>query len=114
MARRLDVVFAEIDQAIAGITEATQGKSFEEFSESWVLRHAVQRGIEIISEATRHVPDELLATCPGIPWPSIRAIGNLLRHEYHRIADAVIWAVVTDDLPALQQALATIRRNLNV
>jgi hypothetical protein len=36
---------------------------------------------EIISEATRHVPDGLLATCPEIPWRKIRCVGRVLRHE---------------------------------
>ncbi|MGG2475869.1 HepT-like ribonuclease domain-containing protein, partial [Rhizobium sp. BR5] len=30
------------------------------------------------------------------PWKQIRGIGNILRHEYHKIADDVVWAVVTE------------------
>ena len=42
------------------------------------------------------MPDELLAQAPGVPWKKIRGIGNVLRHEYHKIADDVIWAVVVE------------------
>jgi uncharacterized protein with HEPN domain len=31
-------------------------------------------------------------------------IGNILRHEYHRIAHDVLWHVVHNDLPALEKA----------
>jgi uncharacterized protein with HEPN domain len=112
MARRVTVILDEIIDAIDGIQSATAGKQFSEFSESWLLRHGVQRGLEIISEASRHLPDELLAQTPEIPWKQIRGIGNLLRHEYHKMSDAIVWAVVTDSLPPLREATVRIRSNL--
>ena len=36
------------------------------------------------------------------PWDDIIAIGNPLRHEYHRIDDRVLWETATVDLPKLQ------------
>ncbi|MBP1850062.1 HepT-like ribonuclease domain-containing protein [Rhizobium halophytocola] len=66
---------------------------------------AGQRALEIISQAARHLPDELLAHAPGVPWKQIRGIGNILRHQYHQIADDVIWAVVTDHLEPLKAAV---------
>ncbi len=44
-----------------------------------------------------------------IPWPRIRAVGDVLRHEYHSLSDAVIWNVVIDELPRLKTALLAIR-----
>jgi uncharacterized protein with HEPN domain len=31
-------------------------------------------------------------------------IGNILRHEYHRIAHDVLWHVIRNDFPTLEQA----------
>ncbi|WP_426125318.1 HepT-like ribonuclease domain-containing protein [Pararhizobium sp. PWRC1-1] len=39
--------------AITGIERATAGKTFENYQGDWLLKHAVQRAIEIISEASR-------------------------------------------------------------
>jgi uncharacterized protein with HEPN domain len=74
----------------------------------------VQRGIEIISEATRHLPAELKATRPDneIRWPSIVGIGNVLRHEYYPISNAIIWKVIRDDLPPLKAAVEAIAASL--
>ncbi|MCY1664373.1 HepT-like ribonuclease domain-containing protein [Rhizobium sp. SL86] len=36
-------------------------------------------------------------------------MGNVLRHEYHRIAEDVIWDVLTHDLPPLKLALLRLR-----
>jgi uncharacterized protein with HEPN domain len=109
MARTIGPVLAEILEAIEGIQQATGGKSFADFQQDWLLRHAVQRAIEIISEASKHIPSHLKETQPQIPWPVVKGIGNVLRHEYHKIADKVVWAVVTDDLPPLKAAVEAIR-----
>ncbi|MGH6980985.1 MAG: HepT-like ribonuclease domain-containing protein [Stellaceae bacterium] len=100
-------------EAIDGIEHATRGKTIDDFSADWLLRHGVQRGIEIISEAARRIPPDLQATQPHVPWPQIMGIGNVLRHEYHRISDAVVWNVVTQYLPSLKAAVAAIDANLD-
>lgn len=107
--RQLAPVLAEIQEALDGISRATEGKSFEEYRSDWLLRRGVERAIEIISEATRHIPDERLSEHPTIPWAQIRGVGNVLRHEYHRVADAIIWSVVTEHLPPLQAAIRDLR-----
>ena len=66
-------------------------------------RWLIERGIEIISEASRHLSDELKARHPEIPWSKVAGIGNVLRHEYERIAHDVLWRVVRDDLPPLEK-----------
>ena len=95
-------------EAIQGIETATQNKTIDDFNADWLLRHGVQRGIEIISEAARRIPPELQASQPQVPWPQIIGIGNVLRHEYHRISDTVVWNVVEKYLPTLKTAVSAI------
>ena len=70
------------------------------------MQRAVERGLEIISEATRHVPDDYKALAPEIPWRQIAAIGNLLRHEYQRADTSATWNIVTEHLPPLAAAIS--------
>lgn len=65
--RKLNPVLDDIIDAIDGIEAAVQGKTFEEFQSDWLLRHGVQRGLEIISEASRHIPEAMLARAPASP-----------------------------------------------
>jgi uncharacterized protein with HEPN domain len=65
-------------------------------------RWLIERGIEIISEASRHLSAALKARHPEIPWPKVAGIGNVLRHEYEHVAPDVLWHVVRDNLPALE------------
>jgi uncharacterized protein with HEPN domain len=32
----------------------------------------------------------------------VAGIGNVLRHEYHRVEDQILWTVVQDELPTLK------------
>jgi uncharacterized protein with HEPN domain len=94
----------DIIQAIEHIQSETIGITAGEFEASWQKRWLIERGIEIISEASRHLPIELKARHPEIPWGKIAGIGNVLRHDYERIAPDVLWGVVRDYLPIFDRA----------
>jgi uncharacterized protein with HEPN domain len=36
----------------------------------------------------------------------VKAIGNVLRHDYHNIVDEVVWRIVEDDLRPLKAAVS--------
>ena len=113
MARKIRPVLTEILAAIEAIEHSVAGRTLDDFQQNWLLKHGIQRGIEIISEASRHLPDELQNTRPEIPWKQIAGIGSMLRHEYHSIADVVIWRVVTDYLPPLKDAVLAMQAELD-
>ena len=108
MAREFRHALDDMLEAIEGIQGAVAGKGLADYQASWILRHAVQRGIEIISEASKALPDDVKSLQPHVRWQQIRAIGNILRHEYHGLSDRIIWGVVVDELPELRQAVLEI------
>jgi uncharacterized protein with HEPN domain len=69
------------------------------------MRDAVERNIERISEASRHLPDALKARHPTLPWRQIAQTGNILRHTYRRVDHAMVWEIVELDLPPLRKAI---------
>jgi uncharacterized protein with HEPN domain len=87
----------DIIEAIDLIRTEMAGVTLEAFEPDRRKRWLVERGIEIISEASRHLSDGLKARHPEIPWPKVAGIGNVLRHEYERVAHDVLWHVVQDD-----------------
>jgi uncharacterized protein with HEPN domain len=108
-ARLVRPALRAIAEAIEGIDNAVAGKTLSDYSADWLLCHGIQRGIEIISEAARRIPP---VTQPAIPWAEIMGIGNVLRHEYHRISDTVIWNVVQNHLPALRASVSAMDAKL--
>ena len=99
-------------ESIAGIDKAIAGKTLRDFERSWLLRSAVERGIEVVSEASRHLGSELKARHKDVRWKDIAGIGNILRHDYHHVDASIIWKAVKDDLPPLKAALLSIRDSL--
>ena len=94
----------DIIEAIERVNGVLTGTSLEGFESDWQRQWLVERGIEIISEASRHLPDDLKARNPEIPWQKVAGIGNILRHNYENIAAPVLWKLVHADLPTLEKA----------
>lgn len=110
--RQADHTIHDILETIARVELKVAGKSFAEFQADWEFQFVVQRAIEVVSEATRRLPDDLKAMRPEIHWRSIAAIGNVLRHEYHAISNRIVWNAVQQDLPPLKAAVEAIAANL--
>ncbi|WP_368744730.1 DUF86 domain-containing protein [Desertibaculum subflavum] len=90
-------------EAIERVRSVTEGLTLDAFEADWQAQWLVTRGIEIISEASRHLPEELKARHTEIPWRKVADIGNKLRHEYERIAADILWKVARDELDALNE-----------
>jgi len=75
----------------------------EAFEADWEKQWLVERGVEIISEASRRLTDELKARHPDIPWKKVAGIGNVLRHNYETVAPAIMWKLAREDLFDLER-----------
>jgi uncharacterized protein with HEPN domain len=93
-------------EAIDAIANMIANVRLEEYRQDYKLRRATERCIEIIAESSRNIPDDLKARFSDQPWPEIAAVGNLLRHEYGRIDDLIMWKIVSRSLPELRTAIA--------
>jgi uncharacterized protein with HEPN domain len=68
------------------------------------------RNLELIGEAATHVPEDVCAGHPEIPWRMIIATHNRLIHAYLGIDDDILWSIIHDDIPALVTALRSLKR----
>ena len=93
----------DIIEAIEHIRSVMAGVTLDAFEVDWQKRWLVERGIEIISEASRRLTDELKARHPEIPWSKVAGIGNVIRHDYERIAPDVLWRLSQDELAPLEK-----------
>jgi uncharacterized protein with HEPN domain len=105
VARSLVPHLTDIIEAIERIQTVLADKSLDAFESDWRLQWLVERGVEIISEASRRLPAEVKARHPEIPWTKVAGIGNVLRHNYEKIAAPVIWKLARADLPAFRESL---------
>jgi uncharacterized protein with HEPN domain len=68
-------------------------------------RSAVERQLQILTEAAKVLGTTAEYLCPGPDWKGLRGMGDLLRHAYHRIDDEIIWDTVTLELTPLRLAV---------
>jgi uncharacterized protein with HEPN domain len=109
MVRGIVARIQDMLETIDELERATAGKTFEDFQRDWLLRKAAERGVEIISEASRHLPEDLKARHPYPRWRHVAGIGNVLRHEYHRVEERIVWSAIQDELPRLRVHLEAMR-----
>jgi uncharacterized protein with HEPN domain len=109
LADRLDHIL----EAVTRIETLTAGKSFEDYTADWVMRDAVERNLERLCEASRHIPNDLKTRHAGIRWRLVADLGNVLRHGYDEIVDERMWDIVTNDLTPLKVAIGAMLRAAN-
>lgn len=103
--RSARVRLEDIAEAISGIEQTLAGADLATFSDSWAMQRAVERGLEIISEASRGIPEAEKAAHPQVRWAQIAGIGNILRHEYHRVEPTIVWNITQTHLSGLALAV---------
>ena len=96
-----DILF-HIDLATVFVT----GFDRDTFKSDLRTLYAVTRCLEIISEASRRLPDDLKARHPGIAWKQMAGAGNVYRHDYEDVAAQFVWDTVQSALPSLREVVA--------
>lgn len=103
-------VVARLRDILNAMDEASdflESAEFSWFQQHTMVQRAAERCIEIVSEASRHIPADMTMRYPDVPWAEIRAMGNLLRHDYQRIEDHVVWRTVTKSFAELRPVIVS-------
>jgi uncharacterized protein with HEPN domain len=104
LADRLEHILAAIDD----IQLLLSNLSADDFAKDKYRRVAVERFFEIISEASRHIPDDVKAQQTAINWRRMADLGNRLRHAYQLVDSQLLWLIAQKDLPTLKAFIESI------
>ena len=97
-----------IIEAARKILDYTGGMNREQFLRDGKTLDAVVRNFMVIGEAARRIPQDVALAHPEVPWADMRAMRNVLAHDYDRVDADVVWKGVTEDLPKLIPLLTAI------
>ena len=100
-----DTALRDILHHIDLATGFVAGFSEKAFCEDLRTVYAVTRCLEIISEASRRVSEDVKARHPSIAWKQMAGAGNVYRHDYEDIAARYVWNTVQLSLPALREVV---------
>lgn len=91
--------------SIGLIETFVDGLDSDSYRDDLKTKSAVERQLQILTEAAYRLGDDAEQICPGPDWKGYMGMGNLLRHSYHRIDDQIVWDTVKMELPALKEAV---------
>nr|WP_288934473.1 DUF86 domain-containing protein [uncultured Allomuricauda sp.] len=87
------------------IMSYTKDMTFDSFENDSKTVDAVIRNFEIIGEAANRLTEAYKAENPEIEWDHLRGFRNRIVHEYFGIDLEIVWQIIEDDLPRLNQTL---------
>ena len=105
MSREWRLYVTDMKACCERAAEYTSQLSREEFEAKRMAYDATLRNLELLGEAARHVPEEIRAQAPEIPWRRIVGVRNVLIHGYLGIDNDIIWDIVRNEIRPLRQAL---------
>ena len=95
----------DILASIALIDAFITGLDYERYRADQKTKSAVERQLQIITEAAYRLGGDADPVCPGPDWKGWMGMGNVLRHGYHKVDDAIVWETVKNDLQSLSEAV---------
>jgi uncharacterized protein with HEPN domain len=105
MPSNVTAALRDIEHHITLANQFVADLSFESFRHDARTVYAVTRCLEIISEASRRLPDEMKARHPAIAWKNMAGAGNVYRHDYEDVAAKLVWDTVQLALPPLRDVI---------
>lgn len=80
--------------------------------EDFILYDAALRNLQILSESTTHLPEDLKLRYPNINWRGINGFRNILVHDYlGEIDHQTVVKIIDEYLPDLESIIKNMLRN---
>ena len=108
MPRDYKVYLDDILEASSRIRDYTSGLTLDEFKDDTKTLDAVVRNLEVIGETVKKVPDEIRSRYPDVEWKKIAGLRDILIHEYFGIDVNIIWDILKNKLPRLEEKVKKI------
>ncbi len=88
------------------LSQIVRDVRWEEYRKQIEKQIAVERCIEVVGEAARHLSDEFKAAHADVPWREIVQQRNVIAHGYFFLEHDRLWRVATVEVPSLVARLA--------
>ena len=79
------------------------GNSFDVFNNSSLYQNAVSMSIFQIGEHTNRLSEDFRGSFKDMPWPKIKAMRNVIAHEYYEVDVVALWKIAREYVPELQE-----------
>lgn len=105
---RNEVVVSKIAGYTDKILKYCSGVSYDQFVGDSMLVEACVFNLSQMGELANKVDPGYAASHREIPWRHLYGLRNRIVHDYDGVNLALIWQIVSEDLPDLKRTLAKI------
>jgi len=106
--RHYSLFFEDTIDAMNKIESYIKDLDYDSFSQNNMIIDAVVRNLEIIGEAIKNIPDNIIDKYPDIPWKRMIGLRNIVIHAYFGIDLENIWKIITDNIPEVKPEIVKI------
>src|SRR6266478_7386060 len=94
----------DILESCEKIRRYVAGMTYEAFVADDRTRDAVIRNIEIIGEAAKRLPDDVIARAPEVPWRKFRGMRDVVAPGYFGLDSKLVWNTATTKIDEIERA----------
>lgn len=91
--------------AVRKIEKYTKNLSLSKFRNNELVIDAVVRNLEVIGEASKHLPVAIKEKVAVIEWKKISGLRDILIHEYFGVDVEILWDILENKVPELKKAV---------
>lgn len=103
--KRLTRHLQDIIHYASNAVEYTQSLTYEEFVLDNKTIDATIKSLEVVGEATRHIPNSFRNKHSNIPWKRITGMRDKLIHDYTGVDLEIVWKTASKDIPKLLEEI---------
>lgn len=103
--REWKLFMEDIIESIGLIRSYVENMYFDDFKRDRKTIDAVVRNFEIIGEASKFIPEDIRMKYENVDWKGIVGLRNRIAHEYFDISLSIVWHIVTEELPILEEQM---------
>lgn len=110
--RRTALYIKDILESIGLIEQFVEGMELEDLKNDVKTSDAVIKRFENIGEATKHVPEEIKARYPDIPWKEMAGMRDKLVHFYFGVKHELVWSAIKNRIPSIKFLIQDLLKDL--